>query len=177
VTTGPAVAAEVERFLREQAGALTVIGRSEDAWDVLVPSYWKETVAASLVLGDHCLRVEAFFMRSPEENHERVFRLLLQRNARSHLWKFTVNESGDASLIAEVPLSGVDDEGLDRLFGTLVSLVDDTYVPYMRLGYATSLAEQVRQGGPGIDQPPPWAREWEAVYRPPEQQRHSSGPD
>lgn len=156
-----AAAAEVERYLEDQAGSLTVMGRAERTWDVLVPSYWKEAVAASLALGDRSLRAEVFFMRSPEENQELVYRLLLQRNARSYLWKFTVNEAGDASLVAEVPIGAVDGEVLDLLFGTLVTLVDETYGPYMKVGYATSLAEQVRQGGPGLDQPPPWAREWE----------------
>jgi hypothetical protein len=52
----------------------------------------------------------------------------------------------------------VNEDGLDRLFGTLVELTDETYVPYMKLAYERGLEEQVRKGGPGLDQPPPWAR-------------------
>ncbi|MBI4259905.1 MAG: YbjN domain-containing protein [Actinobacteria bacterium] len=155
----------IEAFLVEREGFLRVIGRAEGAWDVLVPSYWKESVACSVNLGARSLRAECFFMRAPEEGHAEVYRLLLQRNARAYLWKFTVNDEGDAGLVAEVPLDSVTDGSLDLLFGTLVTLVDETYVPYMKAGYATSLAEQVRQGGPGLDRPPPWAAEWEGVMR------------
>jgi hypothetical protein len=168
------VARVVESFLDGQEGFLRVIGRSDRAFDVLVPSYWKESVALSIAVGDRTLRAEAFYMRSPEENHDRVFRLLLQRNERAYLWKFAVNEAGDASLVAEVPLDAVDEDCLDRLFGTFVTLVDETYVPYMERGYAGALAEQVRAGGPGLDQPPPWAKEWEAPDERPSDQRGSS---
>jgi hypothetical protein len=153
----------VERYLEAERGTLQVIGRAGRTWDVLVPSYWKESVAVSLALSDRILRAEAFFMRSPDENHELVYRLLLARNARAHLWKFTVNEAGDASLVAEVPILSLDPDGLDLLFGTLVTLVDETYPAYLRVGFAAALDEQVRVGGPGLDQPPPWAGEWEAA--------------
>lgn len=175
---GDDVAGAVGAFLDRQEGFLRVIGRSDRDFDVLVPSYWKESVALSIAVGDRALRAEAFFMRSPEENHDRVYRLLLQRNERAYLWKFAVNEAGDASLVAEVPLAAVDDDCLDRLFGTFVTLVDETYVPYMERGYAGALAEQVRAGGPGLDQPPPWAKEWEASADQPSDQRGgSSTPD
>jgi hypothetical protein len=47
------------------------------------------------------------------------------------------------------------------LFGALITLVDETYVPYMKLGFATALREQERAGGPGLKRPP-WAANWEA---------------
>jgi hypothetical protein len=40
-----------------------------------------------------------------------------------------------------------------------VTLTDETYRPYLRLGFAAALAEQVARGGSGLDAPPPWARE------------------
>lgn len=138
-----------------------VIGRKGRAWDVMVPSYWKESVAVSLSIGDRSLRAEAFFMRAPEERHDRVYKLLLRRNEHAHLWKFAANEDGDVSLVAEVPLVAVGDEALDVLFGALITLADETYVPYMKLGFATALSEQIRAGGPGLDRPP-WAAKWEA---------------
>ena len=166
MTSRDDVAGAVDAFLESSAETLEVIGRTDGAWDLLVPSYWKETVACSLSLGERTMRAEVFYMRSPEENHDRVYKLLLQRNERSHLWRFTVNEEGDASLVADVPFGAVDQDLLDELFGALVTLVDETYVPYMKTGYASSLAEQVRAGGPGVDQPPPWAKQWEGETTP-----------
>lgn len=154
------VAARIQAFLEEQAGgdALTLLGSSDRAWDLLLPSYWKETIAVSLELGDWSLRAEAFFMRAPEDNRAETFHLFLQRNHRPGPWRFAANEEGDVSLLASIPRAAVTEEELDRLLGSLVQVTDETYVPAMKLGYEKGLAEQVERGGPGLDQPPPWAR-------------------
>jgi hypothetical protein len=150
----------VGAYLRGEADEerVTLLGSADGVWDVLLPSYWKESVAVSLRLGDWNLQAEAFFMRAPEDNTADAYHLLLQRNVRSGPWKFCTNESGDVLLTALVPRAAVNEEELDRLFGTLVEVTDETYVPYMKLAYQRGLEEQVRKGGPGVDQPPPWAR-------------------
>lgn len=137
---------------------LTVIGQADGVWDVMVPSYWKESITVSLRLGDWNLQAEAFFMRAPEENRAEAYHLLLQRNSRSGPWRFCANEEGDVVLSAVLPKEAVTGEELDRLLGALVVLTDETYVPYMKLGYERGLEEQVSKGGPGLDQPPPWAK-------------------
>ncbi|HEX6263481.1 MAG TPA: YbjN domain-containing protein [Actinomycetota bacterium] len=153
-------AVRILAFLRERAQEeeLTLLASSDRAWDVLLPSYWKETLAVSLELGDWNLRGESFFMRGPEENRAETFHLLLQRNRRPGPWRFAANEGGDISLLASIPRAAVTEEELDRLLGSLVQITDETFVPAMKLGYERGLAEQVERGGPGLDQPPPWAR-------------------
>lgn len=150
----------VDDYLRKEAeeDRLTLVAAAVGVWDVMLPSYWKESLAVSLRLGDWNLQAEAFFMRAPEENQAEAYHLLLQRNVRSGPWKFCANEEGDVLLSALIPKGAVNEEELDRLFGTLVVVTDETYVPYMKLGYERGLEEQVRKGGPGLDQPPPWAK-------------------
>lgn len=162
------VAGVIDSYLRSESGSgtITLLGSSEGAWDLLVPSYWKETLAVSLALGDWTLRAEAFFMRAPEDNAERAYRLLLQRNGRGGPWRFSANEAGDVSLLASIPRAAVSEEELDRVLGALVTISDETYVPYMKLAFERGLAEQVARGGPGLDQPPPWAREGPSVPGP-----------
>lgn len=150
-------AAAVRAFLEARPGDVTVLGSREGVWDIMLPSYWKESVAITLELGDWNLRAEAFFMRAPEDNRAETYHLFLQRNLRSGLWRFAATETGDVLLRAVLPREAVTEEQLDRLLGTLVQLVDETYVPAMKLGYASGLKEQVERGGPGFDQPPPWA--------------------
>lgn len=151
--------AVVDAYLEGHADDLTVLGARSGAWDLLLPSYWKESIAVSLELGDRHLRAEAFFMRAPEDNRAEAYRLFLQRNTRSGPWRFAANETGDVLLLALVPRVAVTEEEIDRLLGSLVQLTDETYVPAMKLGYERGLEEQVRKGGPGFDQPPPWARD------------------
>lgn len=149
----------VRAFLESQAaeGLLTILGSTERAWDVMVPSYWKESVAATLELRARSLRAEAFFMQAPEDDPGSAFRVVLQRNQTSHAWRFSASEAGDVWLVAEVPLAAVNDDALDRLLGELVTLTDETYRPYLRVAFRTALADQVARGGPGIDEAPPWA--------------------
>lgn len=149
----------IERYVTAAVGDghLTLVGAAESDWDLLVPSYWKETVAVSLHLGDRTLKAEAFFMRAPEDNAAEAYRLLLQRNERGGPWRFCANDSGDATLVALVPLDALTEEELDRLLGTLVTMTDETYKPYMELAFQRGLEDQVRRGGPGLDKPPPWA--------------------
>jgi hypothetical protein len=155
----------VDAYLRQESeeDRLTLVAAADGVWDVMLPSYWKESMAVSLRLGDWNLQAEAFFMRAPEENRAETYHLLLQRNVRSGLWRFCANEEGDVLLAALIPKSAVNEEALDRLFGTLIVLTDETYVPYMKLGYQRGLEEQVSKGGPGVDQPPPWAKKLEGA--------------
>ena len=64
------VSALLRDHLRAEAaeGRITMLGSTGWAFDVLVPSDWKETVAATLEVGERSLRVEAFFLRAPEES-------------------------------------------------------------------------------------------------------------
>jgi Putative bacterial sensory transduction regulator len=164
------VAAVIDGHLQAEAGAgrITVIGRSARAWDVLVPSYFKETVPVSLVLGDRFLRAEAFFLRSPEDRAADAFRLLLRRNLDTPWWRFAVSDSGDVTMVSDVPRPALDADVLDQLLGGVVRLTDETYRPYFRLAYEQALTDQVARGGPGLDQPPPWAGSWDQPAPPPE---------
>lgn len=157
------MAARIRAHLEQEAaeGRLTLLAASERAWDLMVPSYWKESISASLTLSERTLRAEAFFMRAPEENAGPAYRLLLQRNGSGRLWRFAANEAGDTMLLADVPTGCVTEDLLDQLLGGLLSLTDETYRPFFTQAYATALAEQVAKGGPGLDQPPPWARDVE----------------
>ena len=150
----------VDAYLRQEAeeDRLTLVAAADGVWDVMLPSYWKESLAVSLRLGDWNLQAETFFMRAPEENRAEAYHLLLQRNVRGGPWRFCANEEGDVLLSALIPKRAVNEQELDRLLGTLVVLTDETYVPYMKLGYEKGLEEQIRKGGPGLDQPPPWAK-------------------
>lgn len=153
------VAFAIDRFFEENAKHVKLVARGDTSWDVLVPSYWRESIAVSLNLSAAHLRCDAFFLRAPEEKRDSAYELLLRKNTRAHVWKFAANDVGDVSLVCELPLTAVDNEELDTLFGSLITLVDDTYVPYMKIAFGEALDEQVKRGGPGLDAPP-WAGKW-----------------
>ena len=56
-----------------------------------------------LVVGEHSLLVEAFFVRRPDENHAEFYRWLLERNARMYGVHFSLDRLGDVYLVGRLP--------------------------------------------------------------------------
>ncbi|HVE64214.1 MAG TPA: YbjN domain-containing protein [Mycobacteriales bacterium] len=92
-----------------------------------------------LVVGDHSLRVEAFFMRKPEDNEAETYRYLLQRNARTYGVAFSCDVLGDVFLTGHVPLAAVSAAEVDRLLGCVLSYSDGTFDAAVRLGFRGSI--------------------------------------
>ena len=59
---------------------------------------------SALDLGPHALGVHAFVCRNPDENHERVYRWLLERNLKTYAVSYAVDHLGDIYLDARLPL-------------------------------------------------------------------------
>jgi hypothetical protein len=95
-----------------------------------------------LVVGDHTLLVEAFFMRRPESNEGGTYRFLLQRNARTYGVHFSCDRLGDIYLVGHVPLASVAPEEIDRLLGCVLEYSDGTFDAALRLGFAESIKRE-----------------------------------
>ncbi len=55
-----------------------------------------------LVVREHALFVQAFVCRRPDEDHEVVYRFLLQRNARLYGVHYMLDRIGDIHLVGRV---------------------------------------------------------------------------
>jgi hypothetical protein len=145
---GPAVAgaareaatAAVERALRE-AGA-EYERPAEGHYVVSLPGTRKLSTACSLLLGDHTLSVNAFVVRSADENHEAVYRWLLERNARLAGIAFAIDHLGDVYLVGRLPLASVTATEVDRLLGTVLEAADGSFNTLLELGFATSIRRE-----------------------------------
>ncbi|HEV7209105.1 MAG TPA: YbjN domain-containing protein, partial [Mycobacteriales bacterium] len=80
-----------------------------------------------LVAGEHALLVEAFVLRRPDENQERLYHLLLSRNSRMYAVSWALDKVGDVFLVGRVPLHAVNADEVDRLLGAVLSYADDTF--------------------------------------------------
>ena len=65
-----------------------------------LPGEKKLQTAVRLDVGEHALGVHAFVCRRPDENHERVYRWLLERNLKMYAVAFAVDRLGDIYLDA-----------------------------------------------------------------------------
>jgi hypothetical protein len=107
---------------------------------------------ALLAVGDSSLLVEAFFMRGPDENHDGVYRLLLQRNLRTFGVHFAIDTMGDVYLTGRVPLEAITPAEIDRLLGSVLTHADEMFDPAVALGFAESIrAEKAWRDKNGLD--------------------------
>jgi hypothetical protein len=93
-------------------------------------------------VGPHALGVHAFVCRNPDENHEVVYRWLLEKNLKLYAVAFAVDHHGDIYLDARLPLSSATADDLDRVLGTVLSVADNSFNTILELGFATSIRKE-----------------------------------
>lgn len=140
MTSGPDPAQVVRDHLAE-----TGIEYDEVAPGVFsfsLPGERKLQTAVRLDVGAHALGVHAFVCRKPDENHERVYRWLLERNLRMYGVSFALDAVGDIYLDGRLPLASVTPEELDRLLGSVLTYADESFNPILELGFASSIRRE-----------------------------------
>lgn len=112
------------------------------SFSLSLPGEKKLQTPVRLDVGPHALGVHAFVCRNPDENHERVYRWLLERNLRMYAVSFAVDRHGDIYLEARLPLSSVSDDELDRILGSVLANADESFNAILELGFASSIRKE-----------------------------------
>jgi hypothetical protein len=111
-----------------------------------LPGERKLQTAVRLDVGSHALGIHAFVCRRPDENHERVYAWLLQRNLRLYAVAFAVDRLGDIYLDGRLPLSVLEperaDDELDRILGSVLTTADESFNSILELGFASSIRKE-----------------------------------
>lgn len=126
------------------------LGDSEVEWQeispgvftVVLPGERKLQTPVRLDVGTHALGVHAFVARHPDENHERVYRWLLERNLKMFGVAFAVDHLGDIYLDGRLPLSTVSPDEVDRLLGAVLTYSDESFNTILELGFASSIRKE-----------------------------------
>lgn len=138
----------------EQSGAVAVIEQTlrelqldhqrvdESCFVVALPGQKRLKTACWLTVGAHALEIQAFVMRHPEENHEALYRFLLQRNARMYAVAWTIDTVGDVYLTGRLALSAITPDELDRVFGCVLDYADGTFNQLLELGFGSSIRRE-----------------------------------
>jgi hypothetical protein len=134
-------AIEVVRAVLED-GDLEWKELSRGVFSVVLPGEKKLQTPVRLDVGRHALAVHAFVARHPDENHERVYRWLLERNLKLFGVAFAVDHMGDIYLDGRVPLTSVTPEEIDRLLGAVLSYADESFNTILELGFASSIRKE-----------------------------------
>ena len=115
---------------------------SDGVFTLSLPGEKKLSTPCRIDVGPHSLGLHAFVCRNPDENHEGVYRWLLERNLRMYAVAFAVDASGDIYLDARLPLSSVQPDELDRLIGSVLSYADGSFNTILELGFASSIRKE-----------------------------------
>lgn len=107
-----------------------------------LPGERKLTIPVRIDVGRHALGLHAFVCRNPDENHEGVYRWLLQRNLRMYAVAFAVDRTGDIYLDARLPLAAATPDELDRLLGSVLTYADEAFNTILELGFASSIRKE-----------------------------------
>ena len=109
---------------------------------VSLPGTRKLSTACSLLVGDHTMSVNAFVVRSADENHAGVYRWLLEHNAKLFGIAFALDHLGDVYLVGRVPLATLTPAEVDRLLGAVLDASDSSFNTLLELGFAASIRRE-----------------------------------
>ncbi|MGK8361113.1 YbjN domain-containing protein [Corynebacterium amycolatum] len=116
-------------------------GITDNAAVVVLPGKKKLKTVVGLIPAPDSLRVEAFVCRAVEENHEAVYKWLLQRNRRLFGIGYTIDAVGDIYLVGQLPTQLSDDD-LDRLLGQLLETADGDFNQILERGFASAIKRE-----------------------------------
>ena len=111
-------------------------------FEVTLPGERKLQTTCRLDIGQHALGIHAFVARNPDENHQVVYRWLLERNLKMFGVAFAVDSAGDIYLDGRLPLESVTPDELDRVLGAVLTYADESFNTILELGFASSIRKE-----------------------------------
>jgi len=130
----------IEEFL--ESHDLDFEKSSPNTFLVTLPGEKKITNTLRAIVGDNSLSVNAFVIRKPDENADKVHEWLLTKSASMYAVTFAINELGDVFLVGRLPLPAVTDVEIDRILGAVLQYSDSSFNPLLELGFASSIRRE-----------------------------------
>lgn len=113
-----------------------------DVFVANLPGQKRLKTACWFTLGRQELAIEAFVVRKPDENADRVHRWLLAHNARMFGVSWSIDDSGDIYLTGRLPVEAVTVEVIDRLLGVVLDYADSAFNTLLELGFGSSIRRE-----------------------------------
>jgi len=129
------------------AAALAELGvdavrEGDDAFLVTLAGERRHRTLVWLVLGAHHVLVESFVCRAPDENHEQVYRYLLQRNARLRSVAYALDQVGDIHLVGRLDAESLSVGELDTVLGVVLETSDADFNAILERGFAAAIRRE-----------------------------------
>ncbi|MBW8172565.1 YbjN domain-containing protein [Ornithinimicrobium sp. Arc0846-15] len=105
----------------------------------ILPGERKLKTVVSLLVRRRIMRVRAFVIRNPDENHLGVYSYLMRRNLRLPGLAYAIDSTGDVYLAGQMPITSVDARSLDELLGAVLSACDEPFNELLALGFLSAM--------------------------------------
>jgi hypothetical protein len=112
------------------------------AFLITLPGERRHRTLVWLLVGDHELSIESFVCRQPDENHEAVYRYLLQRNAKMRTVAYCLDAVGDIHLVGRIGVEALSPAEIDTVLGVLLTASDADFNPILERGFPTSIRRE-----------------------------------
>jgi len=116
--------------------------KDEKTYLITLPGEAKQQTHCALIIGDQTLSINAFVIRKPDENYEKVYEYLLKKNASMYLIAFALNELGDIFLVGRLPFNAVNEQEIDRILGAVLHYADSSFNPLLELGFSSAIRRE-----------------------------------
>jgi hypothetical protein len=145
-----AAIARVERQIDEWLGRIRAshtnieaVDRAEGdeiRWFIRMRGEEKDFTTIWLTLGQRTLRYETYVMPAPEQNAELLYETILRRNEKLVGAHFSIGVEDAIFLRGELVLTALVERELDRVIGTLYSVVEQLFWSLLEIGFAKAKA-------------------------------------
>lgn len=121
---------------------LAFVEHRPGVFEVTLPGQKKLQTTCRLEVGQHTLGIHAFVARHPDENHEAVYRWLLEKNLKLNTVAFAIDSVGDIYLDGRLGLHAVTTDEIDRVLGAVLTYADESFNTILTLGFASSIRKE-----------------------------------
>jgi hypothetical protein len=135
-----AAVATIEQALTETGVEFEQV--AGDTFAVNLPGERRLKTACMLTIGDQGVSIEAFVVRRPDENRERVHEWLLRRNPRMYAVTWSIDDSGDIYLTGKMPLAAISADEIDRILGAVLEYSDGSFNYLLQIGFGSSIRRE-----------------------------------
>jgi hypothetical protein len=102
----------------------------------------KLKINVALAIGEHTFRIESFVARNPDENHENVYKWVLEENRRLLNVAFCLDTFGDIYLRGSMPIANITINDVDQLLGVVIAESDRSFNPLLELGFKSAIERE-----------------------------------
>lgn len=132
--------AEVKKYL--QAQDLNIEDVTDYALVITVQGEAKFKINVAMSFGEHTFRIESFVARNPDENHEAVYRWMLEENRKLLTAAFCLDGFGDIYLRGSMPIHNLSLADVDQLLGVVVAQSDRSFNALLELGFKSAIERE-----------------------------------